>query len=159
MKKSIFATILILLSFTVHNAKSIVFITADPMLMCSDSVINTIYIPKLRTVADWPDDELRPYAKQLCQLDKDKLSLQASIKTRADELRTSNWRICKEVIPGNPNPTPQQCQNAYSQIINNLIDKCVSVVNMGHNPHNVLLFIDPAKVEVACLKGVNTMLQ
>ncbi|MGZ3768038.1 MAG: hypothetical protein ACXVCP_05340 [Bdellovibrio sp.] len=155
--KNFLPFLFIALVFSGSNAKATKS-KVDPMLVCSASIINTIYIPKLRTVADWPDDQLRPYAQQLCHLDKQKLDLQASIKTRADELRTSNWRICKEVIPGNPNPTPEQCKDAYASIINDLIDKCVSIVNIGHNPHNVLLFIDPAKVEVACLKGVNTAL-
>lgn len=153
MKKNILIFVAIVMS-SLANAKM-----AEPMLVCSDTVINTIYIPKLRTVADWTDAQLRPYAIQLCQLDKQKISLQSSIKSRADELRTTNWRICKEVIPGNPNPTPDECKNAYAKIINDLIDHCISVINIGHNPHNVLLFIDPAKVEVSCLKGVNTALQ
>ncbi|HEX7673330.1 MAG TPA: hypothetical protein VF412_04115 [Bdellovibrio sp.] len=134
-------------------------IEVQPSLTCTTSVINSIYIPKLRAVADWTDDQLRPYAIQLCNLDVQRSALQLSIKNRADQLRTGNWRICKEVIPGNPNPTDAQCKAAYAQTINDLIDHCISVVNMGHNPHNVQLLIDPEKVEVACLKGVNTALQ
>lgn len=132
---------------------------AEPFLTCTKKVIDTIYIPKLREVADWSDAELRPYAKQMCNLEREKGTLQASIKVRADELRTGNWRICKEVIPGNPNPTEDECKAAYANKINNLIDQCIDLVNLGHNPHNVLLLIDPLKVEVACLRGVNTALK
>ncbi|QDK36347.1 hypothetical protein [Bdellovibrio sp. NC01] len=145
---------MIVLAFQHAKAES-----PQPMLTCTNSVINNVYIPKLREVVDWPDSQIRPYAKQLCQLDKQKESLQKSIKARADELRTTNWRICKEVIPGNPNPTDAECQAAYAQRINDHIDQCISLVSLGHNPHNVMLFIDPAQVEVACLKGTNTSLQ
>ena len=130
----------------------------EPALTCSKSVIDTVYLPKFREVADWPDSQLRPYAIKLCNLDKQKASLQLSIKNRADQLRTTNFRICKEVIPGNPNPTDEECKAAYAQTINDLIDHCISVVNMGHNPHNVQLLIDPVQVEVSCLKGVNSAL-
>lgn len=133
--------------------------TPAPLLTCTTTVINTVYIPKLREVADWTDDQLRPYAKQMCNLEKQRDELQQSIKNRADELRTTNWRICKEVIPGNPNPTEAECKAAYAAKINGLIDQCIALVSLGHNPHNVLLFIDPLKVEVACLKGVNTSLK
>ncbi|UYL07267.1 hypothetical protein B9G69_009430 [Bdellovibrio sp. SKB1291214] len=74
-------------------------------------------------------------------------------------MRADNWRICKEVIPGNPNPTPAECKAAHAQLINDLIDQCMALVNIGHNPHNVGLFIDPLTVEVSCLKGVDTSLK
>lgn len=131
----------------------------EPLISCNKATINNVYIPMLRTVVDWPDEQIRPYALQMCKLDKEKASLQLSIKNRADELRTGNWRICKEVIPGNPNPTEQECKDAYALKINDLIDHCIEVVNLGHNPHNVMLFIDPLKVEVACLRGVDTALK
>ncbi|WP_295900166.1 hypothetical protein [uncultured Bdellovibrio sp.] len=131
----------------------------QPLLTCSKTVIDTVYIPKLREVADWTDDQLRPYAKQMCNLEKQQGALRGSIKNRAEEIRTGNWRICKEVIPGNPNPTDAECKTAYAEKVNDLIDKCIELVSLGHNPHNVLLFIDPLKVEVACLKGVNTALK
>ncbi|MDG0817246.1 hypothetical protein [Bdellovibrio svalbardensis] len=160
MKHLFLFSIFVILALAIQHAKA-----ADDnsvgatTITCSTSVINSVYIPKLREVADWSDDELRPYAVQLCKLEKQREALQKSIKARADELRTTNWRICKEVIPGNPNPTPDECRIAYAQTINSLIDHCIAVVNMGHNPHNVQLFINPVKVEVACLKGVNTALQ
>ncbi len=131
----------------------------SPMLNCTNKVINDVYIPKLREVVDWPDDQIRPYAIQMCKLEKQRGELQLSIKNRAIQMRNTNWRICKEVIPGNPNPTPAQCKAAHGQLINDLIDHCIEVVNIGHNPHNVQLFIDPLMVEVACLKGVDTSLK
>lgn len=126
---------------------------------CTKSEINTIYIPILREVVDWPDDMIRPYAKQLCLLTKEKKALQISISTRAEELRTGNWRICKEVIPGYPNPTDAECKAAYNAKVNGIIDQCIDLVGLGHNPHNVMLIIDPLKVEVACLRGTNVSLK
>ncbi|QDK44438.1 hypothetical protein DOM22_04335 [Bdellovibrio sp. ZAP7] len=131
----------------------------EPALSCTNKVINDVYIPKLREVVDWPDDQIRPYAIQMCQLEKKRGELQVSIRDRAVQMRNANWRICKEVIPGNPNPTPAECKIAHGQIINDLIDHCIEVVNIGHNPHNVQLFLDPLMVEVACLKGVDTALK
>ena len=129
------------------------------LVSCTTSEINTIYIPILREVVDWPDDMIRPYAIQLCKLTKQKASLQSSIKTRADQIRTGNWRVCKEVIPGNPNPTEAECKAAYNAKVNGIIDSCISLISLGHNPHNVMLIIDPIKVEVSCLKGTDVMLQ
>lgn len=126
---------------------------------CTKKEINTVYIPILREVVDWPDDMIRPYAVELCHLTKEKAALQKSIKNRADYLRTSNFRVCKEVIPGNPNPTEAECKMAYNGKINDLIDSCISLVEIGHNPHNVLLILDPIRVEVGCLKGTNIALQ
>ncbi|MDO9183426.1 MAG: hypothetical protein Q7U04_13510 [Bacteriovorax sp.] len=126
---------------------------------CTKTEVNTIYIPLLRDVVDWPDDMIRPYALKLCLLTKDKAALQKSIKKRAEAIRTANWRICKEVIPGNPNPTDAQCKIAYSAKVNGVIDNCISLISMGHNPHNVMLIIDPLNVEVSCLKGMDVMLQ
>ncbi|WP_413560265.1 hypothetical protein [Bdellovibrio sp. HCB209] len=131
----------------------------EPSLTCTNKVVNTIYIPKLREVVDWPDDQIRPYALQMCKLEKQRGELQLSIRNQSTKLRENNWRVCKEVIPGNPNPTPAQCKAAHAQLINDLIDQCRAVVNIGHNPHNVGLFIDPLLVEVACLKGVDTALK
>lgn len=127
--------------------------------ICTNKEINTIYIPILREVVDWPDSQIRPYAIELCHLTKEKADLQKSIKNRADYLRTSNFRVCKEVIPGNPNPTPAECKTAYTGKINALIDTCINLVEIGHNPHNVLLILDPIRVEVGCLKGTNIALQ
>lgn len=126
---------------------------------CSKKEINTIYIPILREVVDWPDSMIRPYAKTLCLLTKEKVDLQKSISTRAEEIRTGNWRICKEVIPGEPNPTDAECKAAYSAKVNGLIDQCINLVGLGHNPHNVMLIIDPLQVEVSCLRGTNTALK
>ncbi|MGZ3789353.1 MAG: hypothetical protein ACXVLQ_12570 [Bacteriovorax sp.] len=126
---------------------------------CTKTEINTIYIPILREVVDWPDDMIRPYAKQLCLLTKEKAALQKSISKRSEELRTGNWRICKEVIPGNPNPSDSECKSAYDAKVNGLIDQCIGLVSLGHNPHNVMLFIDPLQVEVACLRGTNISLK
>lgn len=126
---------------------------------CSTKEVNTIYIPILREVVDWPDDMIRPYARQLCLLTKEKAALQKSIKTRADNTHTGNWRICKEVIPGNPTPTDAECKTAYNAKVNAVIDNCIELIGLGHNPHNVGLFIDPLTVEVSCLKGMDTMLQ
>lgn len=166
MKQLFLFSLFTLLALAAHYARATEKINTDAnshpgtmVIVCSASVINSVYIPKLREVADWSDDQLRPYAQKLCNLEKQREALQSSIKNRADQLRTSNWRICKEVIPGNPNPTPAQCQSAYAQIINDLIDHCIQVINLGHNPHNVQLLIDPVQVEVSCLKGVNTALQ
>lgn len=131
----------------------------DELVSCTKANINTIYIPILREVVDWPDEMIRPYAVQLCHLEKEKELLQKSIKKRSDELRTGNWRICKEVIPGNPNPTDAECKSAYNAKVNGLIDQCIELVGLGHNPHNVGLFIDPLLVEVACLRGTNTALK
>lgn len=154
MKQLLLFLIFALVALAIQHAR------ADIMtITCTTSVINSVYLPQMRQVADWPDSQLLPYAKQLCNLDKQREALQISIKNRADQLRTGNWRICKEVIPGTPNPTPAQCQSAYAQTINNLIDQCIQVVNLGHDPHNVQLLIDPVQVEVSCLKGVNTSLQ
>lgn len=140
------------------TAKAITPTDAE-LISCSASKINTIYIPILREVVDWPDDMIRPFAIQLCHLTRDKDSLQKSISARATELRTTNFRICKEVIPGNPNPTEAECKTAYNAKINGLIDQCIALVGLGHNPHNVLLIIDPLNVEVSCLKGVDTALK
>ena len=126
---------------------------------CTNHEVNTIYIPILREVVDWPDDMIRPYAKHLCLLTKEKKALQKSISTRAAEIRDTNFRVCKEVIPGNPNPTKAECIEAHNNLINGLIDQCISLVNLGHNPHNVQLIIDPVEVEVACLRGTNTALK
>ncbi|GEM_PF-772972 len=126
---------------------------------CTANEVNTIYIPILREVVDWPDSMIRPYAKQLCLLTKEKKALQKSISKRSDQIRTTNWRVCKEVIPGNPNPTDAECKTAYNSKVNALIDRCIALVGLGHNPHNVGLFIDPLEVEVACLRGTNTSLQ
>lgn len=126
---------------------------------CTNTEINTIYIPILQEVVEWPTDQIRPYAIELCKLTKEKVDLQKSIKNRADYLRTSNFRVCKEVISGNPNPTPSECKAAYNEKINSLIDNCINLVEIGHNPHNVLLILDPIRVEVGCLKGVNIALQ
>jgi len=126
---------------------------------CTNFEINSIYIPILREVVTWPDSQIRPYAIELCKLTKEKADLQKSIKNRADYLRTSNFRVCKEVIPGNPNPTAEECKLAYNGKINSLIDSCIDVVEIGHNPHNVLLILDPIRVEVSCLRGTNTALQ
>lgn len=126
---------------------------------CTKKEINTIYIPILREVVDWPDDMIRPYAKQLCLLTKEKAALQKSISTRAEVIRTGNFRICKEVIPGNPNPTDAECKTAYDAKVNGLIDQCVELVGLGHNPHNVMLIIDPIQVEVSCLRGTDTALK
>lgn len=138
-----------------------IFSTANAALeyKCTKTEINTIYIPILREVVDWPDSMIYPYAKQLCLLTKEKKALQSSINTRANEIRTSNWRVCKEVIPGNPNPTDAECKAAYNAKVNGLIDQCISLLSIGHNPHNVMLIIDPLQVEVACLRGTNTSLQ
>lgn len=125
---------------------------------CTKSEINTIYIPILREVVDWPDDMIRPYAKRLCLLTKEKKGLQKSISKRSDEIRTTNWRVCKEVIPGNPNPTEAECKAAYNAKVNGLIDQCMALVGIGHNPHNVMLIIDPLQTEVSCLRGTNTAL-
>ena len=140
------------------TAKAIVPNEVD-LISCSTSKINTIYIPILREVVDWPDDMIRPYAVQLCHLTRDKDTYQKSISARANYLRTNNFRICKEVIPGNPNPTDAECKAAYGAKINGLIDQCIALVGLGHNPHNVLLIIDPLQVEVSCLKGVDTALK
>ncbi len=126
---------------------------------CTKYEVNTIYIPILREVVDWPDDMIRPYAKTMCLLTKEKVALQKSISTRAEDIRTGNWRICKEVIPGNPNPTDAECKTAYRAKVNGLIDQCIELVGLGHNPHNVGLFLDPLDVEVHCLRGVNTALK
>jgi hypothetical protein len=126
---------------------------------CTKSEVNTIYIPILREVVDWPDDMIRPYAKQLCLLTKEKVALQKSISLRSEEIRTGNFRVCKEVIPGVPNPTDAECKTAYSAKVNGLIDQCIELVGLGHNPHNVLLIIDPISVEVACLRGTNLSLK
>lgn len=126
---------------------------------CTKKEINTIYIPILREVVDWPDDMIRPYAKQLCLLTKEKKALQKSISNRSNEIRTTNWRVCKEVIPGNPNPTEAECKAAYNAKVNALIDQCILLVRIGHNPHNVMLIIDPLQTEVSCLRGTNTALQ
>jgi hypothetical protein len=125
---------------------------------CTKTEINTIYIPILREVVDWPDDMIRPYAKRLCLLTKEKKGLQKSISKRSDEIRTTNWRVCKEVIPGNPNPTEAECKTAYNGKVNALIDQCIALVGLGHNPHNVMLYIDPLQTEVSCLRGTNTAL-
>lgn len=124
-------------------------------IKCTNATINSVYIPKLQEIVEWPVDMIRPYAKQLCNLEKERELLQKSISKRAEEIRESNWRVCKEVIPGNPNPTPSQCAYAHNTKINNLIDQCIELVNIGHNPHNVGLLIDPLTVEVSCLRGVN----
>jgi hypothetical protein len=126
---------------------------------CTKKEVNDIYIPILREVVDWPDDMIRPYAKQLCLLTKEKKALQKSISNRSEEIRTGNWRVCKEVIPGNPNPTDAQCKTAYNGKVNGIIDQCIALVGLGHNPHNVMLFIDPLQVEVSCLRGTDTMLK
>lgn len=126
---------------------------------CTTTEVNTIYIPILRDVVDWPDDMIRPYALQLCKLTKDKKALQKSVNKRANDMRTGNWRICKEVIPGNPNPTDAECKTAYNAKVNAIIDSCIDLIGMGHNPHNVMLIIDPLKVEVSCLRGMDTMFQ
>jgi len=126
---------------------------------CTNSEITNIYIPILREVVDWPDSMIKPYAKELCLLTKEKKDLQSKISLRAQFLRTTYWRICKEVIPGNPNPTPAECKAAHNGKINDLIDQCISLDSLGHNPHNVLLILDPARVEVACLRGTNTALK
>lgn len=141
------------------DAQPAVLDDVEPTLTCTNKVINTVYIPKLREVVDWPDDQIRPYAIQMCKLEKQRGELQLSIRNQAAKLRNENWRVCKEVIPGNPNPTPAQCKAAHAQLINDLIDQCRAIVNIGHNPHNVGLFIDPLVVEVACLKGVDTALK
>jgi hypothetical protein len=125
-------------------------------ISCTAHIINTVYIPKMREVVDWPDSQIRPYAKKMCQLEKQREALQISIKNKADTTRTGNWRICKEVIPGNPNPTDEECNTAYNDKVNGLIDQCIELVNLGHNPHNVGLFLDPLTVEVSCLKAVDT---
>ena len=125
---------------------------------CTKSEVNTIYIPILREVVDWPDDMIRRYAKRLCLLTKEKKGLQTLISKRSDQIRTSNFRVCKEVIPGNPNPTAAECKAAYNAKVNGLIDQCIELVGIGHNPHNVMLFIDPLQTEVSCLRGTNTAL-
>ena len=134
-------------------------LAANFEVVCTATEVNTIYIPMLRDTVDWPDDMIRPYALSLCQLTKQKKALQKSISTRANNTRTGNWRICKEVIPGNPSPTDAECKTAYNQKVNDLIDQCISLIGLGHNPHNVMLIIDPIKVEVSCLKGVDIMFQ
>lgn len=126
---------------------------------CTAHEVNTIYIPILREVVDWPDSMIRPYAKQMCLLTKEKKALQKSISKRSEQIRTTNWRVCKEVIPGNPNPTEAECKSAYNAKVNALIDRCIALVGLGHNPHNVGLFLDPLSVEVSCLRGTNTSLQ
>ncbi len=126
---------------------------------CTANEVNTIYIPILREVVDWPDSMIRPYAKNLCLLTKEKKALQKSISKRSDQIRTTNWRVCKEVIPGNPNPTEAECKAAYNGKVNALIDQCIALVGLGHNPHNVGLILDPLQVEVSCLRGTNTSLQ
>jgi hypothetical protein len=161
MEKALFSAISVfLITFASHSAA---LASGEgeigPTLNCTNKVINDVYIPKLREVVDWPDDQIRPYAIQMCKLEKQRGDLQLSIRNRAIQMRNTNWRICKEVIPGNPNPTPAQCKVAHGQLINDLIDHCIAVVNIGHNPHNVALFIDPLMVEVACLKGVDTALK
>lgn len=128
-------------------------------IKCNADAINNVYIPKLQEIVDWPVEMIRPYAKQLCALEKERESLQKSISGRAVEIRQTNWRVCKEVIPGNPNPTPSQCASAHNTKINNLIDKCIDLVSLGHNPHNVGLLLDPLSVEVSCLRGVNMALK
>jgi len=138
---------------------ALVTIASSTHALCPKSELNSKYIPKLREVADWSDEMLLPYAKQWCLLDKQKASLQSSINSRSQTLRSGNWRICKEVIPGTPNPTDSECKAAYTKKVNDLIDQCQTLVGMGHNPHNVMLYIDPLMVEVACLKGVNTALK
>ena len=134
-------------------------IPTDLDIVCTKAEVDTIYIPILREVVDWPDDMIRPYAIELCQLTKQKAALQKSINKKAEDTRSGNWRICKEVIPGNPNPTDAECKIAYNTKVNNIIDSCIDLISLGHNPHNVLLIIDPLKVEVSCLKGTNIMLQ
>lgn len=126
---------------------------------CTANEVNTIYIPILREVVDWPDSIIRPYAKQMCLLTKEKKALQKSISKSSQQIRTTNWRVCKEVIPGTPNPTEDECKTAYTAKVNSLIDQCMALVGLGHNPHNVGLYIDPLEVEVACLRGTNTSLQ
>ena len=127
--------------------------------VCTNSEINQIYIPILRDVVDWPDSMIFPYAKKLCLLTKEKKALQKSISDRAEQLRISNFRICKEVIPGVPNPTDAECKIAYVGKVNGLIDQCIDLVGLGHNPHNVMLIIDPIQVEVSCLRGTDTSLK
>jgi hypothetical protein len=126
---------------------------------CTKSEIVNVYIPILKPTVDWPDDMIYPYAKQLCLLTKEKNALQASISSTAEATRTGNFRICKEVIPGNPNPTDAECKTAYDAKVNGLIDQCIALMGMGHNPHNVLLIIDPIHTEVRCLRGVNLSFQ
>lgn len=157
MEKPLLAIIVFLISLTGSVVQAAAEV--EPQLTCTNQVINTIYIPKLKEVVDWPDDQIRPYAIQMCKLEKQRGELQLSIKNRATKMRADNWRICKEVIPGNPNPTPSECKAAHAQMINDLIDQCIALVNIGHNPHNVGLFIDPLTVEVSCLKGVDTALK
>jgi hypothetical protein len=153
--------IVILLIFSIPRLVHAVQPTNSEELqvICTNSEVNTIYIPILRELADWPDSMLRPYAIQLCQLTKQKKSLQVSINIRAEATRTGNWRICKEVIPGNSTPTDSECKIAYDAKVNDEIDRCINLIGMGHNPHNVMLAIDPLKVEVTCLKGTDIIFQ
>ncbi len=122
---------------------------------CTKKEITNVYIPILREVVDWPDEMIYPYAKQLCLLTKEQKALQKSISLRAEVIRTGNFRICKEVIPGNPNPSDAECKVAYNARVNGLIDQCQTLIGLGHNPHNVGLFIDPLTVEVSCLRGTD----
>ena len=155
-----FITLPILFFTFICFSKSALAVTPESFeVVCTASEVNTIYIPILREVVDWPDDMIRPYALQLCKLTKQKKALQISVNNRANATRTGNWRICKEVIPGNPNPTDAECKAAYNAKVNDIIDRCIDLISLGHNPHNVMLIIDPLKVEVACLKGTDVMLQ
>lgn len=126
---------------------------------CTPREIRTVYIPILRPTVEWPDDMIYPYAKQLCLLTKERNALRSSINTIAEATRTGNFRICREVIPGNPTPTDAECKAAYDGKVNGLIDQCIELVGLGHNPHNVALIIDPVQTEVRCLRGVNLSLQ
>lgn len=138
---------------------TLIFTQAAHAYSCTSREIRTIYIPILRPTVEWPDDMIYPYAKHLCILTKEKTALQASISTTAETTRTGNFRICKEVIPGNPTPTDAECKAAYDGKVNGLIDQCIELVGLGHNPHNVALIIDPVQTEVRCLRGVNLSLQ
>jgi hypothetical protein len=152
-----------LVTFSVLMATAFLFSYAarseltKPKPQCTPVEISTVYIPILREVVDWPDEMIRPYAVNLCRLTKEKNALQKLLKKHAEEKRTGNFRICKDVIPGNPNPTDPECKVAYDAKVNSQINKCIGLIGLGHNPHNVGLILDPLDVEVRCLKGVNVM--
>ena len=138
---------------------ALIFSQSAHAYSCTPREIRIVYIPILRPVVEWPDDMIYPYAKHLCHLTKEKAALQSSISTTAETTRTTNFRICKEVIPGTPNPTDAECKTAYDAKVNGLIDQCIELIGLDHNPHDVALVIDPVQTEVRCLRGVNISLQ
>jgi hypothetical protein len=138
--------------------------TAQAEIECDLKALSAKYLPKLKESAEWPDSELLPYAKQLCALDQKKEDLQKQVNTSAAYWRKENpAHTCVDLSPAEPDPDKEfsddDCTKAYNAKVNAFIDACKDVMTVGHNPHNVMIDIDAARVEIVCLRSALVFLK